>query len=111
MADNQNVNDRIVWSPYAPPSHPEKSQAYSSYEHIHIKHPGSDTTLFTLPPLDAGGIHHETVQIACGILDDNKWDGFLSLDKQGEHRVPDSEKILRARTYYYQTSRSLSGEC
>ncbi|EXJ59512.1 uncharacterized protein A1O5_12137 [Cladophialophora psammophila CBS 110553] len=73
MASNED-KDRITWSPYGPPSHPEKPQERPAHRHIHFKHPGCDTTLFTLPPLDAGGIHHETVRIACGILDNNTWD-------------------------------------
>ncbi|KAL2397547.1 hypothetical protein ABEF93_000786 [Exophiala dermatitidis] len=104
MASNEHNNGRIVYSPYAPPSHPEKSQLCPPSEHIHIKHPGSDSTLFTLPRLDSGGIHHETVRTACAILDDNRWDGFLTLDKHGEHPVPKAETILRAKIYYFHTS-------
>jgi hypothetical protein len=106
MANNESIDERIVWSPYPPPSHPEKFQTRLAYEHIHIKHPSYDTPLFIFPPLDAGGVHHETVRIACAIVDDNRWDGFLTLDKHGEHPVPASETILRAQVYYFQTSQS-----
>jgi hypothetical protein len=98
MAINQTVSDRIVWPPYLSPSHPDKPQVCPSHEHIHIKHHRYDTTLFTLPPLDAGGFHHKTARTACGILDGNRWDGFFSLDKQDEQPVAASEKILRVKS-------------
>ena len=112
MSSSPTASDRLVWSPYAPPSHPDKSGAPSVYEHIEIKHPGYNDacdTLLTLPPLDAGGVHHETVRIACAIIAGNRWEGFLSLDKPGQLAVPESETILRAQRYYFHVSSSRSG--
>jgi hypothetical protein len=112
MSCRATANERLVWSPYAPPSHPDKSEAPSVYKHVEIKHPGYNetcNTLLTLPPLDAGGVHHETVRIACAIIAGNRWDGFLTLDKPGEVAVPESETILGAQRYYFQASSSLNG--
>ena len=112
MADRVTANERLVWSPYPPPSHPDKVEASSVYEHIEIKHPGyNDTcnTLLILPPLDAGGVHHETVRVACAIIAGNRWDGFLTFDKAGELAVPESETILRAPRFYFHLSSSPSG--
>lgn len=103
MAGLVKSSEQVVWSPYEPPSHPDKSNPPPHYEHIHIKHPGYDdasNTLFTLPPLDASGLCHEILCDACSIIVGNK-KGFFTLDKQGTQAVPKAEKILKARTYYY----------
>ncbi|KAJ9622159.1 hypothetical protein H2204_011666 [Knufia peltigerae] len=107
MASGHADDDRVVWSRYPQPSHPEKSQSLPSKERILILHPGYDRILLLLPRLDAGGFHHETIRIACGILVNNSWDGFFSLGRRGEDPVPLTEKILKGGKYYFQTSRSL----
>ncbi|OAL28689.1 hypothetical protein AYO20_09413 [Fonsecaea nubica] len=91
-------SDRLVGSPYPPPSRPPTSPP------IHIKHPYHDHPMFTFPRLDEGGVHHATAWAACSVIDDNRWTGYLSLDKEGEHRILHAQKILRAPQYYYQTS-------
>ncbi|EXJ78112.1 hypothetical protein A1O3_09273 [Capronia epimyces CBS 606.96] len=103
-----NENPTLVWSPYPPPSHPQKTISQPACLSISIKHPGQDLPLLAFPPFDAGGVHHETVLVACGILVGNHWDGFLSSDREGQHSVSSSEKILREESYYYHPSRQPS---
>lgn len=104
-------SERLVWAPYPPPSHSEKPHGQATItRRIHIKHPNYECPLLTFPLLDATGIHHETVRVACAILADNRWDGFLSRDKHGEQPVPESEIILKAPEYYFQSPPQLNGK-
>ena len=50
---------------------------------IRVRHPGYDdscNTLMVLYGVDHpdGGVHYETVRVACGILAGNRWDGVLT---------------------------------
>jgi hypothetical protein len=108
---------RNVWSVYQTPSHPEKPPPISR-EPVRIRHPGykdACNTLFKFWPLDSGGVHHETVRIACSFLVDNAWDSYLSIDQGGQHPVdagPDG--VLMCKSYYFHLpdqSRSDSHEC
>ena len=65
-----------------------------------------------MPALDpGGGIHHETARIACCILADNQWYGYLSEDKEGAMRVDiPSDGILVKANYYFHVPGSASGK-
>lgn len=81
-------------------------QRFNSHSHtvsmllaksITFRHPGYnlDNILFTLPRLDssprtgeeAAGVHHGTALLACQIIANNAFDGFLSTDRDGNDRV------------------------
>ncbi|KAI3396853.1 hypothetical protein diail_11625 [Diaporthe ilicicola] len=49
------------------------------------------------------GVHHETARIACAILTNNTWDGFLTADTPDGPAVPldDPDCILTADRYYF----------
>ncbi len=75
---------------------------------VFLRHPGygdNKDILLKLPALDAGGgIHHETARIACCIVANNRWDGFLTENKAGTQRVdatlgPDDN--LLKKDYYF----------
>ena len=110
----QTTGEQIVWSPYPAPSHPEKPNPPTTYEPIRLRHPGYEdacNTLLKFWPLDNGGVHHETVRVACAFLVNNQWDGYLSVDKDGEHPVDAGpESILRNRSYYFHVAQPADGE-
>lgn len=71
-----------------------------------LRHPGypdSENILLDLPALDGNGIHHETARIACCILANCRWDGFLSKSRQGPPvPVPEGpQDVLLAGDYYF----------
>ncbi|RWA03708.1 hypothetical protein EKO27_g11393 [Xylaria grammica] len=47
------------------------------------------------------GLHHETALLACQIVANNAFDGYLSLDAQGDDPVPRSTVLLTAAEYYF----------
>lgn len=109
MDSGATTSERSVWSAYEAPSHPEKPPP-TLRGPIRIRHPGYEdacNTLFKFWPLDSGGVHHETVRIACAFLVNNAWDGSLSVDKGGQHPVDlGPESILRCKSYYFHVARS-----
>lgn len=64
---------------------------------ISFRHPGynhSEDVLFTLPRLDssdspalAAGIHHGTALLACQIIANNAFEGYLTTDRDGNQQV------------------------
>ncbi|KAK5998964.1 hypothetical protein PT974_01348 [Cladobotryum mycophilum] len=68
-----------------PPRQPFENNAQPS-KLVLFLHPGYTDThniLLTLPAFDSGGIHHETARIACAILANCRWDGFLASSRNG----------------------------
>ncbi|KAJ5715994.1 uncharacterized protein N7483_013175 [Penicillium malachiteum] len=71
---------------------------------IFFLHPGyaeNHNILLTLPALDSGGIHHGTAHTACAILANCRWDGFLSLHRDGPRLSADLDDVLPHRQYYF----------
>ncbi|KAM3503921.1 hypothetical protein MY10362_003908 [Beauveria mimosiformis] len=67
---------------------------------LHPGYPEGHNLLLSLPAFDSRGIHHETARIACAILANSRWDGFLSLTKDGA-AVPDERDDVLLNTRYY----------
>ncbi|EJP60774.1 uncharacterized protein BBA_10277 [Beauveria bassiana ARSEF 2860] len=67
---------------------------------LHPGYPDGHDLLLSLPAFDSRGIHHETARIACAILANSRWDGFLSLTRDGE-AVPDARDDVLVNTRYY----------
>jgi len=91
-------------SQYKTPSHEDGGQNLPAdlNHRVYVRHPGySDTgnTLMVLPALDhpQGGIHHETARIACAIVANNRWEGFLTETRAGGRTAVGSHGILRQR--------------
>ncbi|KAF2735544.1 hypothetical protein EJ04DRAFT_599953, partial [Polyplosphaeria fusca] len=57
-----------------------------------------------------GGIHHETARIACAILANNRWDGFLSETRAGPPVKEGPDGILRGQNYYFLLSHDSANE-
>lgn len=84
---------------------------------ITFRHPGYklDNVLFTLPRLDASpqtggaaGVHHGTALLACQIIANNAFDGFLTTDQEGVHRVSTAtalDGVLLDDDYWFQVER------
>ncbi|OAQ58068.1 HNH endonuclease domain-containing protein [Pochonia chlamydosporia 170] len=68
---------------------------------LHPGYPEKHNILLILPALDSGGIHHETARIACAILANSRWDGFLSLTKDGPKLEEPRDAVLPSRRYYF----------
>ena len=71
---------------------------------VHLHHPDySDENgiLLSLLVIDGagGGLHHGTALVACAILADNQWDGWLSVDRHGS-RLSEQLDVLSGDNYY-----------
>lgn len=117
------AEERIVLKQAITPPH-----RHSEAGHISFCHPGyesPDDILFELPRLDRSedrndsenprtiestpsiGVHHRTALLACQIIADNAFEGYLATDRDGQHRVlaiPDG--LLTDDTYWFIYSRS-----
>lgn len=105
---------------------------HSEAGHISFCHPGyesPDDILFELPRLDRSedrndsenprtiestpsiGVHHRTALLACQIIADNAFEGYLATDRDGQHRVlaiPDG--LLTDDTYWFIANRAADGQ-
>ena len=51
---------------------------------------------------DDGGIHHDTARVACAIIADCRWDGWLAQSKDPNDRpLEELSGILRETQYYF----------
>ena len=88
-----------------PDPHDQQDVCLDQRKRVQVRHPGyPDATniILTLPAQDyaTGGLHYETVLTACGILTGNRWDGYLSKDREGP-AVPEVRSQLIAPGDYY----------
>ncbi|KAJ3542926.1 hypothetical protein NM208_g3842 [Fusarium decemcellulare] len=82
--------------PFAPTRQGQKN--------VFFHHPGyqdGHNILLHLPALDAGGVHHETARVACAILSNCRFDGYLSLSKGGPRIQDGPDDILQDKKYYF----------
>ncbi|KAH6668239.1 hypothetical protein B0J14DRAFT_442569, partial [Halenospora varia] len=76
-------------------------------ERVNIRHPGygsSHDLLFSLhtPDHASAGVHYGLVLDACAIIADNRRDGWLSVDREGNNRVGgDLDHVLSNGDYWY----------
>lgn len=94
---------------YPPPTHsdlgvslPKNNDSYN----VHFRHPGYPDTnniLLVLPALDSsgGGIHHETARIACAIIANCTWEGFLTETRRGQRIATEANSLLTLKNYYF----------
>ena len=73
---------------------------------VNLRHRGYDddhNVLLTLQAPDDpnGGIHHETARLACCILANNRWDGYLSITQENPKPAVTEDGILRRKDYYF----------
>lgn len=98
-------------SQYGTPSHEDGGENLPRdlNHRVYLRHPGYTDTgniLMVLPALDhpQGGIHHETARIACAIVANNRWEGFLTETRTGERALVGPDGILRGNNYYFRVS-------
>lgn len=94
-----------------PSDDPTNSYEFPSTRKIQFCHPGYKTdsnVLLQLSAYDGQGIHYQTAHTACAIVANNRWDGYLSVDIQGQHRVePESpDDCLQGQIYYFHVPNS-----
>jgi hypothetical protein len=101
---------------YAHPRHSDGKHlpAYDSSFKVHFRHPGysdSNNILIILPGLDhvEGGIYIYTVQNACAILANNRWDGFLTERRDGPQVDLGPDRVLRGKDYYFHVPNAVKG--
>lgn len=76
-------------------------------ERVNVRHPGYGPTrnlLFSLYPPDhaSAGVHYGLALDACAIIADNRRDGWLSIDREGNNRVEgDLDHVLSNGDYWY----------
>ena len=72
---------------------------------IIFRHPGypRPNILLRLSGFDScsRGLHHETARVACALVADNRFDGYLSLTAQGEYLDLGPEDVLEAHEYFF----------
>lgn len=100
------------------PSHPDgkiASATTATSGVVTFRHPGypdNDNILLFLPALDtcdesddAGqfGLHHETARVACAILADCAWNGYLSTQRAAEapRLMIGADDLLTEPDYYF----------
>ncbi|KAL4888276.1 hypothetical protein BDV59DRAFT_188898 [Aspergillus ambiguus] len=71
---------------------------------VFFLHPGyadNHNILLTLPGFDSGGIHHATAHTACAIFANCRWDGFLSVSRNGPRLSVGPDDVLPPGRYYF----------
>ena len=86
--------------------HPPLQQQINPNKIVTFLHPGYEdgyNVLLSLPCFDAGGIHFGTARIACAILANCRWDGYLSHSRNGRDLAGSYEvdDILPPGRYYF----------
>lgn len=72
----------------------------------HPGYPDMDNVLFSLSPIDNGGVHYGTALSACIIFACNV-KGYLATSRGDPDRNRDFDEILTARKYYYYAASSV----
>jgi hypothetical protein len=104
-----------IRSAFPPPIHPGHTAYDQDADLMQFRHPGypdHNNILLVFPALDptalpstttphSFGLHHETARLGCAIAANNRWDGFLSEDKQPVAVPLEPDAILPAGTYYF----------
>jgi len=95
-------------SAFETPAHPEGSAsvAIGSRKRFIINHPDYDNPHNVLIILQApdhadGGFQYETARIICGIITNNRWDGYFSHTKRGPEVDIKKTAILPVGEYYF----------
>lgn len=104
-AISQSTTIPVVSPPLSlkPPCQPFSNSA-PTVPLVFFLHPGykdNHNILLTLPAFDSGGIHHATAHIACAILANGRWDGFLSLSRDGPRLSANPDDVLPHGRYYF----------
>ncbi|KAE8372173.1 hypothetical protein BDV26DRAFT_274679 [Aspergillus bertholletiae] len=68
---------------------------------LHPGYPDHETILLILPAFDTSGVHHETARIACALLANCRWDGYLSSTPSGTPVGADRNEMLTGPIYYF----------
>lgn len=110
------MSELEAWQPYDPypePSHPQSKTRPTDIEPIKVRHPSYHdicNTLLKFWSFDSRDVHHETVRVACAIVANNAWGGYLSTDRDGNDPVMESpDSILRSKSYYFHVAQPNDG--
>ncbi|KAL7928977.1 hypothetical protein V8C35DRAFT_316667 [Trichoderma chlorosporum] len=77
---------------------------------LHPGYPDRRNILLMLPAFDSGGIHHETARVACAILANSRWDGYLTTTRDGDAIPEGKDDILLGKQYYFRIPESPSSD-
>ena len=104
MAEGAIERQYKVVKLFDPPDQPERREICSSLHRVTVHHPGYESTrLLEISAFDgeAGGIHHGTLRLLCGIIAGGVWDGWLSEEKDGAPVTAGLEDVLTKHDYFY----------
>ena len=62
---------------------------------LHPDYRPGENQLIRLPANDDGGIHYDTALVACQILANNRWDGYLARKTAAPAAAPAFERVVR----------------
>jgi hypothetical protein len=117
MAESDNPFLPLQRPPFGnPATHKAHPLMFQAEYDIRFRHPAYEDPydiFIVLPGLDhpEGGIHHQTALLACAVIANNSFSGWLTEDRDGKMRVNvPLDGILRAQDYYFQVSNDHRGE-
>lgn len=82
-----------------PPEYPSRHQV--TILHPAYNSPGNVLLVLSATDHPSGAIHHETALVACGIVADNRWDGYFTKNKNGPRIDLESNGLLIQGQYYF----------
>lgn len=106
--------------PYPNPQHADGAATLPSIQAqraIAFRHPGypdNNNFLLKIPALDGGptgGLHHATARIACAVLANCAWNGFLSETRDGPPIAQGEDSLLTGDSYYFRITGSKHRPC
>ncbi|KEF50890.1 uncharacterized protein A1O9_13060 [Exophiala aquamarina CBS 119918] len=114
MTDLGNISKPETWQiydPYPEPSHPQKLTRPTDFEPIKVRHPCYQDDSCNVLLKFWSHAHHETVRVACAIVANNAWVGYLSTDRGGNDPiVENTESTLTRKSYYFHVAQPINGE-
>ena len=118
MAESDNPLLPLQRPPFGnPATHKAHPLMFQAEYDIRFRHPAYEDPydiFIILPGLDhpEGGIHHQTALLACAVIANNSFSGWLTEDRDGKMRVNvPLDGILWVQDYYFQVSKKQLGGC
>lgn len=105
MAEDMSESLNTPVELHDPPRRPDRRSICSENKYrVVFRHPAYESTrLFDVSAFDtdAGGIHHGTALLLCGVVAGGVWNGWLSEDVAGTRLMIDLEAVLTKPEYYF----------
>ncbi|KAK2736636.1 hypothetical protein FQN55_001582 [Onygenales sp. PD_40] len=96
VASSPHLQLRAAAAPFKLPN-----PAIRNIQFLHPAYPENENILLVFPAFDSGGVHHETARVACAILANCRWDGYLSTIRNGPRLTLGVDGVLTDPIYYF----------